>query len=776
MKIIIIFLFFFSLLNISKASQIKSNEISEGCNYEITDQAFKKFEKSRIKKIEIDVNNYRNWTRNNINIITTNSRFISNNLKKNFKANLIVTFEDNSKCFFKARVRHSGDAKDHIAFKNNSIIQSIDVRLKNGNIKGITKFKLFKPDVRGNLEDVILQTQLLRNFGYLGPRSFKINARINQTESVMLFQEKAAKELLEFNNRREGPILEGDQKFFFKLVKDIPDNQLSNWDVGTPFLRNQSSKVMLSKLTNANLINRSLNHKEISLNAVNNLNLIYLYWSNRFNHEKNNYFFFDYDLDNSLLSFFNDKKTVELDMYNLLMQSTNSQHALSASNRKFYWNSIENYFEPINYDSNPNIDKEFSTTTTANIRFPISNYYHLAFEGLKNNLKKIDLDKLNNQITRSGLDLTKTELSKKIKKIENNLQIIEKNYKSNLNKDVISYNSFKPVENILNNFHKNLKEIDPNTQLIKFKKNKLFKCELYLENCEFFQILDNDFVDLLEGELTINNINYQYIGKELDFKNFTDEEYNILDFNNSKIFFQNGIELNKDIEKKSLIFTQTKIGARAFILGGNLNDINIIFKGKKIINFNENIPNFPIDRKGLTGCLSFVDVKVKNTKFFAENSSCEDTLNFINASGIIDKIEITNSLSDGLDVDFSNLKINQINITKSGNDCADFSAGNYTIDNLDLKNCGDKGVSIGEKSDVFINKINIKNSITGVATKDSSKLTLRDGQFDRLNTCVSAYKKKQEFDGGFINVDKLKCSNFSKKVEVDNFSSIIFLN
>ena len=33
----------------------------------------------------------------------------------------------------------------------------------------------------------------------------------------MLFQEKAAKELLEFNNRREGPILEGDQKFFSNL-------------------------------------------------------------------------------------------------------------------------------------------------------------------------------------------------------------------------------------------------------------------------------------------------------------------------------------------------------------------------------------------------------------------------------------------------------------------------------------------------------------------------------------------------------------------------------
>ena len=43
---------------------------------------------------------------------------------------------------------------------------------------------------------------------------------------------------------------------------------------------------MLSKLTNANLINRSTQHRQISLDAVNNLNLIYLYWSNRFEDEK----------------------------------------------------------------------------------------------------------------------------------------------------------------------------------------------------------------------------------------------------------------------------------------------------------------------------------------------------------------------------------------------------------------------------------------------------------------------------------------------------------
>ena len=160
--------------------------------------------------------------------------------------------------------------------------------------------------MRGNIDDVIIITQLLRDFNYLAPRSIKVQMHeLIKQNSVMLFQEKAAKELLEFNNRREGPILEGDQKFFFEVVKHIPDNQLSNWSAGTPFLRQKVVKLCYLKLTNANLINRSTQHKQISLNAVNNLNLIYLYWSNRFEDEKNNFFFFDYDLDNTLLSLYN---------------------------------------------------------------------------------------------------------------------------------------------------------------------------------------------------------------------------------------------------------------------------------------------------------------------------------------------------------------------------------------------------------------------------------------------------------------------------------------
>ena len=66
------------------------------------------------------------------------------------------------------------------------------------------------------------------------------------------------------------------------------------------------------------------------------------------------------------------------------MQSTNSQHALSSSNRKFYWNSIEHYFEPIVYDANPNIDLNFSTTTTTISRLPVTRHLNDAFNKLNN--------------------------------------------------------------------------------------------------------------------------------------------------------------------------------------------------------------------------------------------------------------------------------------------------------------------------------------------------------------------------------------------------------
>ncbi len=788
MRVIIFSLIIFYIsITASLSSKNKPESEFIGCNSEVGQKYLSNINKIKIKKIEIDTNNYRGWTVNSIRIITSPSRFISDRYKRRFNSKITVTYENDTKCIFEGRVRHSGDAKDHISLQGNTVIQSLDVHLDNGNIRGITKFKLFLPGTRGDPQDVIILTELLRRLNYLAPRSIKVNARVNQAETVMLFQEKASKELLEYNNRREGPILEADQKFFFKLVDKIPDNQLSNWSVQLPVLRSESIKTMLTKQLNSRIIAKSEIHKKISYEALTNLNLIYLYYSNRFKDEKNNFYYFDYDLDNTLLGFFNPKNIRKLDIYNLLMQATNSQHGLSASNRKFYWNSIESYFEPISYDLNPHFSYNSPTTTTATFRLPVSDQLLNAFEELEDKLGKLDMKDFLKKINLSGANETEEGLEEKIDEVYHHLKRLKNNYLS-ANKDLIEHNKFKKVDNIFLGFNKTLRKIDPDAYLVVNKKaedntNVLLRCRINFEDCEDFYFQNDNLSELLEGELILNKKVYQYFGKNLDFKNINlGKKYNKLETSEFAIFYESDIEIENKPNENILNITQNSPGSRVYILNGSLNNTTINFNGYELSKKTNKVdlevfpPNYPIDYNGLTGCLSLINLNVKNISIKANNSSCEDTVNFINVKGSVENIDIKNSFSDGLDVDFSNLKIDNINILSSGNDCVDFSAGNYELGNLNLKNCGDKALSVGEKSKVSLKKIIAENSNMGVASKDSSIVTMKEVYLNNLETCVAAYNKKQEFNGGFINIQNMKCENFYKKADIDSYSKIFEKN
>ena len=221
------------------------------------------------------------------------------------------------------------------------------------------------------------------------------------------------------------------------------------------------------------------------------------------------------------------------------------------------------------------------------------------------------------------------------------------------------------------------------------------------------------------------------------------------------------LDLNKIQEKQSIF------------INGKLSNIKINFIGKQNdLNNNTNLKEFPINEKGLTGCLSFINLKIKNVSINSTNSSCEDAVNFINSSGQVDNISIVNSMSDALDIDFSNIKIKNININTAKNDCVDFSYGNYNIENLDLINCGDKALSVGEKSKLSLNSIITYQSETGIASKDSSIVKFKKGNFNSVRNCLSAYKKKQEFEGGVIIFNNMECKSRKEKIVFDKHSLI----
>ena len=125
--------------------------------------------------------------------------------------------------------------------------------------------------------------------------------------------------------------------------------------------------------------------------------------------------------------------------------------------------------------------------------------------------------------------------------------------------------------------------------------------------------------------------------------------------------------------------------------------------------------------------------------------------------GTIDTINISNTSRDAFDADFSNLIINEIKIVNAGNDCVDLSSGDYSIKYANLFNCRDKAISVGEKSQLILGSTKISESNIGLASKDSSFISVDNVKAISVVTCFSAYNKKQEFWGGKISIKKHNC-------------------
>ena len=249
-------------------------------------------------------------------------------------------------------------------------------------------------------------------------------------------------------------------------------------------------------------------------------------------------------------------------------------------------------------------------------------------------------------------------------------------------------------------------------------------------------------------------------------------KFNLIQFNNKiNVAFSNDVKIFFNENKRELNINYFSNKSRVIIYKSKL--VNLKINMQNLSKTNE---VFSKKINGLTGCLTIIDSEISNLTVSGSNFYCEDTLNFIRSKGDIENIDINNAISDGVDADFSFLKIKNISVRETLNDCADFSYGNYNIKFSEFINCGDKAASVGEKSQMNFNKIFISNSNTGIASKDSSKTDVIIASIQNVRECFAAYNKKQEFDGAAINIQNSFCSNFYKKKIQDNFSNITINN
>jgi hypothetical protein len=734
----------------------------------------KQDKENHIENITVKIYKDRNWTKNNIKILISNTRTIPKDLRKRFKGEIKVQYTNGSLCVLKAKIRQNGDLKDHFIYENNNVKQSLDVELTNGNLGGITKFKLLLDGTRGDSKDEIFLTELLRELGFISPRTQFVEAYVNNVKSTMLLQEKSTKEMFEYNDRIESAIFESNENDFFKSLESFSNNNLTNDEIGLNAILDKATMGQFARLINGKWALKSPIHLEISLRALSNLNSVYINSLNNFKQYPNKSVHND-NFDNSLLGKQNKKNIIKVDQYKLILKAANADHALKATNRKFYWNKLENYFEPIYYDGNTVI----YINENIEIDLPSSPYINTALDELSDTLLKLDLKTFKEKLINRKLNLTDLEVQKKIKIINFNLSKLRTNINKNDSISNQSYEKLKKDSKIIQTAILNKKDNNSNTLFV-FKEigqefnNSFLVCTTY-NSCKKREFTKKEQSKILTGNFFENKREYIYIGyySNLEIKSEV-IKFNFINFKDSKInfYYNDGIKFDFDIEKNEFNIFQLKPEARAYFINSNIKNLDIKFNGLE--NF-ENLFYLPFDLKGLTGCLTFFNSNFKNVNLKSFNSNCEDSINMVNVKGEIKNVNIKNSYSDALDIDFSHVNIENIDITGSRNDCVDVSFGKYDFTFLNLDKCGDKGLSVGEKSEIIINKVAIDNSKLGIASKDGSSVNIFHANIKNVNTCLASYNKKPEFSGGYIKIDKFICDNYVNENVIDDHSKILLL-
>ena len=348
--------------------------------------------------------------------------------KRTKRSSAYVNFSlpGNFNCILKAEIRPHGKLSDH---RDGSGLPSLNVNLKEGHIFGITKFILFRPHTRGYDNEIIV-TNILQELDFLAPRTSSVKVTYNSENSKFIFQERFSKELLEHNSVREGPMYEGDVRFFGLL----PEEKFN-------FVKH--------KVANDKLIKKSDNHLAIAqkgisiLNKVNQSNIKNLI---QYPNSTADY----YTLGTKIL----DKNYFDrLLVFDSLNYAMDASHGLSSDDRVLYFDSVYDKFQPIYYDGTPGLlDKDNKIINKKSIGLEKltntdkSSQYGgrvvpSAVNGARKALdliNKIDLIKLNEKLKRNGVN-TNSEITKQIvDQIIVNLKSLEK-----LNKK--EFSQFKQV-------------------------------------------------------------------------------------------------------------------------------------------------------------------------------------------------------------------------------------------------------------------------------------------------------------------------------------------
>jgi len=197
----------------------------------------------------------------------------------------------------------------------------------------------------------------------------------------------------------------------------------------------------------------------------------------------------------------------------------------------------------------------------------------------------------------------------------------------------------------------------------------------------------------------------------------------------------------------------------------------------KYVIFN-NLKNPSKEGWELTGAVTFYESPAILNNVIFNNIKAEDSLNIIRTKFEIKNSNFKNCFSDCFDGDFVNGSIESSLFSNSGNDGIDFSGSFVNIIDTNILNAGDKAISVGEKSNVIIENIEINNSELNktyicIASKDKSDIFIKNAKISDCEYGFAVYQKKSEFGSASIKGTDINISDVDNNYIVESDSNLL---
>jgi len=716
-------------------------------------------------------------------------------------ANASISIKDKT---INTNIRLKGDRDIHYRDIENS---SYKFNIKGENtFFGTKKFSIQKPRIRNYLHEWLFHElmaegdliKLKYDFLY-----FNLNG---QNMGLYVLEEAFGKNLIERNNRRNGPIFSIDESF------ELTDSDKIKFEIYDDRIWIKEENINVAK------------------KGISNLKKFF-------------------DTKNDISELFDIKKWA---WYFAVIDLTYTIHGAQPKSVKFYFNPINGKFEPIPHDGH-RIERNYSdylfdfdhssTFDRAEQNKLPSDSFLTKFFFLKNNNKKLNEDfyfeyinaikkicskefldnffnsrqdeikKITSAIysdsfiydydhrRKSGIGIyyydkndTYFRANKLLNKItpqktalfveedKNNI-IIDSKSIHNINLKISEITCGEKKNNVIN-----VKKTLINESL-NFPKHVLNKKKYSIQNtnCNFLQFTNNINNDRFIKK--IDKINGEYNAKKIDkekYKKYFDVYENNLELKNKITEISENLLIPRNfnvniksgekiiLKNNAFIFSkspwQIGNGENITYITGEKNNFGggiIIMDTEKIskisnVKFsylnglqNDNEIENGISDLIILGSINFYEADVDISNVLFEEIKSEDAINIFRSNFLIKNFKSTENLSDAIDIDFSKGKIENTEFQNIGNDAIDLSGSNVNINNAQFENIGDKLISVGENSFADIYNIKASKSHVGVVSKDGSYTKVKKIHMSEVKIPFSAYKKKSAYDFGVMDLSEI---------------------